>query len=551
MQIGLQLSSKRHFLNTLILFIGIFYKVELVSATSTTHYAEMGAALTAMVTDMAANHYACTGNNKKAALLKMSSDLFSLSHKSFFFYNNIQGQVDPGSWSIYSRDCQAMAVLAARDVTKLAQHIYESIPSKDNSLPTDFEVLAQAVEKNEPNTEGIQNNINTANTQSNAKAIEYMQKVILIPALKGLTALAVACTQNYATSYSGKEARFTAVAAHFFAQLLEEYSNLAPNAAFKKPLIVALCLNAAWIFLEGKQYVAHLQAVQGRTQEGRCPTCNQVGALKILGCNHAYCKNCLRENAQERLADDPEQLHRLLCPHEGCDHRINHNEMKDISNNNPHVMHSFDLAAFNNVAPEFKPKPFANLSDAERQAFLANMRNGVCSICYDDNVPVFDKGCGHLACRDCLQGHIQAKFGDDPINFDQVRCIGHNCEHHLDRHEIRCILEPDEEQEKLEAFDKAAYDRAHPAIDLRQADNDERAEIERGHLQICPHCNRRVNRDDGCSYILCGCGREFCYRCGEPTQRHQHRNGNGGAGYWDCPNQRMPGNRVYEQADAH
>ena len=31
----------------------------------------------------------------------------------------------------------------------------------------------------------------------------------------------------------------------------------------------------------------------------------------------------------------------------------------------------------------------------------------------------------------------------------------------------------------------------------------------------CPHCKAVVERTDGCPHIICRCGNEFCYSCGE------------------------------------
>ena len=539
--------------------LGIFLLINAIapaSATTGANYAEMGAALATMAVDIAANHYAFNGNTKKANLFKCSTDVLSLTTKGLFFYNNVQAKTFSDiDWSLYARDCQAHTILMARDVTKLAEHLYTSIATKNNGTqePLDFETLAAALALENLNettgsaVDGAQEIVDPANApEQDSRTLEYARKVILLPALKGLTALAVACTQGYATSYASDHARFTATAAHCFAQLLEEHSNLDQDSAMNNPLLFALCLNAAWIIFEGNQYKIEQNNIQGQTRQGHCPQCGQAGSLKVLGCAHAYCTNCLNRHVQAGIDNNPTQLHQLKCPHVRCNHdgAMTRNEVIDVMQNAPQAVQAFDLAAFNDAPQPFRPRPFVPLSAKAKNNFRAPAgRHGeparACELCgAEDDVRML--GCNHMYCIDCMQGTMRAQFNDNGPAFDATRCphledasnSRTRCGHCFTRDEVACFSAPlstpaahnvlamPGEQAMLERYDQAVHDKAMNAARAARTATKQRAKmlammrLTDPTLKPCPVCGAAVSKTMACDHMHCRCGADFCYQCG-------------------------------------
>ena len=537
--------------------LGIFLLINAIApafATTSANYTEMGAALATMAVDIAANHYAFNGNTKKANLFKCSTDVLSLTTKGLFFYNNVQAKtLSDIDWSIYTRDCQAHSILMARDVTKLAEHLYTSVITEKNGRqePVDFETLAAALALENLNettgcaVDGAQEIVDPANApEQDSRTLEYARKVILLPALKGLTALAVACTQGYATSYASDHARFTATAAHCFAQLLEEHSNLDQDSAMNNPLLFALCLNAAWIIFEGNQYKIEQNNIQGQTRQGHCPQCGQAGSLKVLGCAHAYCTNCLNRHVQAGIDNNPTQLHQLKCPHVRCNHdgAMTRNEVIDVMQNAPQAVQAFDLAAFNDAPQPFRPRPFVPLSAEAKNNFRAPAgRHGeparACELCgADDDVRML--GCNHMYCVDCMQGTMRAQFNDNGPDFCATRCPhvegcrNARCEHCFTRDEVACFSAPlstpdapnvsamPGEQAMLERYDQAVHDKAMNAARAARTATKQRAKmlammrLTDPTLKPCPVCGAAVSKTMACDHMTCRCGANFCYQCG-------------------------------------
>ena len=158
-------------------------------------------------------------------------------------------------------------------------------------------------------------------------------------------------------------------------------------------------------------------------------------------------------------------------------------------------------------------------------------RNGYgwCTICRSEEENVLlVLSCDHAFCFDCLKGYIQNAFGSGNANFDRLKCI--DCQQVITRDEIAHLV--DENEAILAFYDERAHKRANsPVVNVHSPDDDEQAEIAAGNLQICPGCNRRTHRIDGCNHMTCspdegGCGIEYCYVCG--TRYNQLINGGRG-----------------------
>lgn len=503
-------------------------------ATTTGNYAEMTLTLIATVVDIAANYCALSKNKNTATKLKCATDGLNLLTRGLFFYNNVAAKEGLGGWNFdihfNDRDCQALTAITIRDTTKLAQHLYElyqSLPEEMSAELSDLNITPESLEADLnaqiTTTENVQQ-------EPSASAIEYARKVIILPALKGLTAFAVACTQNYATSYSGDQARYTATAAHCFANLLEEYSNLGPNSKLNTPLIIALLVNAVWLAGETNLYIDEQRDVRGIVRQNveHCAHCNQDSNYKRLDCGHFRCTHCLRDGIIEQNGNNVADVDHVVCGNPGCNHHLNRQEVELVCGNDPEIMHAFDHAQFNRppAAPPGGPIRIAAPPAAGPIVPLLT-RAGECIVCHDADIRVVDQvvilGCGHATqCTGCRRAELQGFFNGDRANLDHVPCHHAGCNHHLTRNEVRALLGRENlpaadgqaartPAEILQGFDLAAFDRANPQA--AELDEEMRALIARGEARICPGCRNGVQRNEGCNHMTCRCGVQFCYVC--------------------------------------
>ena len=354
-----------------------------LSPTTSANKAEIGAALATMLVDMAANHYAFKGNTKKANFFKCATDIFSLSTRSLFFYNNKHATDDTGGWNPYERDCLVNGAFMLRDITKLAEHLYASITTGKMTAQEeiDAEILTAALAKETLNPEVdiealkgclAQKQLDHPNNKNYylftpEQKFEYNKKVFFNPFFKGLTALTMAFSQRYATTLSGDQTRFTATSMHSFAQLLEEYSSLRTDSSLQKPLLFALCLNVAWAIFEGNKSFKEGAALaeqkgESRTTRGNtttetfltvnCPACGAGSQAIQLDCDHGHCIRCRNNELQRKLqANETDQFHHLFCSDDCKIHPLSRTAIEGITNNNPDIMHAYDVAKFRNAPP--------------------------------------------------------------------------------------------------------------------------------------------------------------------------------------------------------
>ena len=154
-----------------------------------------------------------------------------------------------------------------------------------------------------------------------------------------------------------------------------------------------------------------------------------------------------------------------------------------------------------------------------------------CAICQaEEEVDLQTLGCGHEFHAECLGGYIRDAFSRSNTNFDKLKCPessshGLACAGVLTREEIDRFTSSSSSSaagnaDILAFFDERAAERANPpVINSAPADAEEIVQIAAGHLQICPECNRRAQRIDGCNHMTCstddgGCGIHYCYPCG-------------------------------------
>ncbi len=162
-----------------------------------------------------------------------------------------------------------------------------------------------------------------------------------------------------------------------------------------------------------------------------------------------------------------------------------------------------------------------------------------CAICLEEETTGNDLQaltCGQTFHAECLGRYIQSAYGSVNTNFDQLRCPnfsshGLACAGVLTRDEIDQFTSLSASSSSSSAgapgnaailafYDERVAKRANPRAIVRiSPDTAELVEIAAGNLQICPDCDGRAHRLDGCNHMTCsidegGCGMEYCYPCG-------------------------------------
>jgi len=214
-----------------------------------------------------------------------------------------------------------------------------------------------------------------------------------------------------------------------------------------------------------------------------CVICSDDGKPGIkLSCGAEYCTECLTQHVRSKLrANDID----IVCP--GCPPKPP--QVADIKDDKKvkapaPQKHIFDLTELRGIDPNLEEE----LNDAGVRKFLA--ANGTpcptpgCpnSFILDGNVKrgvlITCSGCKKEYCRNCRAPH---KNGS-PCQMDK------------------------KDQDK------------------------ENAKWVRENTKPCPHCNTRVQKNDGCKFMTClsaACGgkhRGFCWDCGARTYGHENHN---------------------------
>lgn len=377
------------------------------------NYTEMGLALATIPVDIAANRNALKGNDRRAAFLHLIADTLSLANKSCFFYNNLQAQVAAGQRSLASRDLLVNGTLAAIDAKNFLKHFKQFISSKSKSTDNflDDDLLDDDLEFEENELDKL-DKIDQIDKKKISR-LAYTWKVVALPSLKGLSAFALACSQEGATNYSNVYARNLTTAAHSFIKLLSEYSALEVSSGYKTLLSAALMVNATWLVYEAKQYYSRPVLVpqapvepapvpQAPAQpevpyvpmpkvQGDCPVCFGNEELDQLHCGHSCCRECRREQLETAYNERGVRLfNQVQCTDPNCQEIISRDELREITGENRDMIRAYDEAA-NPIHAE------NTLSDAQvRAAGHKRCPNPVC------RVPI-EKGdaCRHVVCTRC------------------------------------------------------------------------------------------------------------------------------------------------------
>ena len=189
-------------------------------------------------------------------------------------------------------------------------------------------------------------------------------------------------------------------------------------------------------------------------------------------------------------------------------------------------MQLFDNGLHRNQKVPFEPWPFIAVSQAERNAFAAQARNGQCPVMLEE-LQLQRLTCGHADWSlDAWQGTIAAQFTDHGAEMNQIRCPHAGCQHIVTRNELRLLADPARAQQIVNRYDEAVHDRAL-ALRRRDLNHEEvinRLRAEGVVVDICTRCGNGVVKMDvgtpyeACNHMTCQCGQEFCYVCKIPYQ---------------------------------
>jgi ariadne-1 len=239
------------------------------------------------------------------------------------------------------------------------------------------------------------------------------------------------------------------------------------------------------------------------------------------------------------------------------------------------------LDAWYNNADENKIKAGIELSKQTKQKLKENgvESNGEnCLVCFEDkNDKFFSLNCGHQFCPECWKEYLKEKI-QAPLSALQARCPQEGCTLIVYERLYSKFLN---DKKSLEKLDKAIYknfinrnqdikqcpnekchlyikSNVHTAQEiycpcgtsycfkcLKEPHNPCSCEIYEKFLSInrtnsveddnkrwieantkeCPHCKQKIQRSQGCNYMLCdpkagGCGHAFCYVCETDWAKH-------------------------------
>lgn len=420
-------------------------------ASNVSNYVEMGLALAAVPVDIAKQHHVVSVGKGGAPLLSLSSDVLSVLTKVFYFYNNRQVQKsETGRWA-WNRDCVVNGVWLLRDITKLKQHWDEYSGFKYNK----YLAVIDAIANDQDNYYWLDDRLQQDDAAVEfmpieVSTLEYVLRVYVWPTLKGLSAFAVALSQDESQSFACREARFIATSVHSLTRLAEEYAELEAGSPYKMVIGILLVANTAWLIKEIKDCydTYHVEPID-------CEICLEEGTTNYtrLNCGHAYCRACMVGHFNAAI--DGGRVTNLTCPHDGCNHVITNTEVHNIAHGDARFVVRYGQATLRefiaqNPGMRHCPTPGCdNVFDNEHN----DVREYHCA------------ACNQRYCANCCLRH-PATMG--------------------------CA--------EARAADPAAREHA--------------AWIAAGNGRHCPRCTVLVQRTEGCNHMTCRCTHEFCYICG-------------------------------------
>eukprot|EP01103_Thecamoeba_quadrilineata_P003010 TRINITY_DN12845_c0_g1_i1.p1 TRINITY_DN12845_c0_g1~~TRINITY_DN12845_c0_g1_i1.p1 ORF type:complete len:461 (+),score=56.07 TRINITY_DN12845_c0_g1_i1:42-1424(+) len=196
-----------------------------------------------------------------------------------------------------------------------------------------------------------------------------------------------------------------------------------------------------------------------------CPICTEEFSdfttyLRIRGCGHTYCKDCLRSFLQEQV--DSGRILQINCPDPLCDCELSVEEIEEVLEEGRFLkFQQFRFLAKLRVEPNARwcPKPVCDtpLIGKSSDPHFPKLKCLVCGTTF----------CFHCGSEPYHQGLSCQEAQSETKNDQRKR-----------------------EEEDLRAL-KLKYD-----------------------VKECPGCKICIERTEGCIYMTCRCGYKFCWVCG-------------------------------------
>ncbi|XP_062073542.1 probable E3 ubiquitin-protein ligase ARI2 [Humulus lupulus] len=207
--------------------------------------------------------------------------------------------------------------------------------------------------------------------------------------------------------------------------------------------------------------------------------------------------------------------------------------------------------------------------------------NVTCTVCYDEDVPpceVTTMDCGHYFCNSCWTEHFITKIAEGQSR--RIGCMEHQCYAVCDEEKVRNLVKARDHNlaEKFDRFLLESYIEDNSKVKwcpsvphcgnaIRISDDvEEIREVECAcglqfcfnclseahspcscliwklwnkkcrhgsenaiwitvHTKPCPNCHKSIEKNGGCNYVRCVCGRAFCWHCGDQLSQHNHKCG--------------------------
>lgn len=251
-----------------------------------------------------------------------------------------------------------------------------------------------------------------------------------------------------------------------------------------------------------EQELARSLEEQAKPKKQDCPICFEsraVDEFPKLSCGHdTICVHCIKEELDPVLDAAELQIQmrdNLVCLNEGCRKAA---KKEILTPTDIHFIYAGDQSRFERFLEvvrllELKQKNVQN--DAAFNKLVA-----------DDpelkNCPAQNCECKHYIDED-----------EDPENIQCPVCNHEFCSHCIGIHRqgAPCVQAPDPLQNNNNEVNR----------ELSPEELANRAWA-REHIKACPSCKKNIQRVDGCNYIRCECGHEFCWMCLVPDPGHNH-----------------------------
>jgi hypothetical protein len=133
----------------------------------------------------------------------------------------------------------------------------------------------------------------------------------------------------------------------------------------------------------------------------------------------------------------------------------------------------------------------------------------LCSSCLETNGYMNQLDCQHTYCHDCLRRICNLSLLDKSLI--PIRC----CKIPLGESAIsNCLSSKD--MIKYKTFLRDTAQNVVPLVE--ELDQIMAGVIENNGWKVCKECGAVIEKIDGCYYVKCKCGFDFCYICRKPIQ---------------------------------